>query len=368
MPSPDDLDHRKPILTDTETREPVCAVNTFVGPMTIGFPVLNLPPPEEGYIGDSPKPLLEVAIAEPADRHPAAVYLASLGSEKSRASQRSALEAIARELGAGGDWRALPWAAIGYQHVAALRARLTGKYAPATANRFLCALRGVLREAVRLGQMSAEDCTRACDVRGVKGSREPAGRALSAAELAALFRACDVATNAGARDAALLALLYGAGLRRAEAVGLDLGHVDPVTGALRVLGKGNKERVTYAAPGALRAHRAWLSRRGAEPGPLLWPVDKAGRMRCARLSDRAAASVLERIAARAGVEDVTCHDMRRTMISDLLDAAGDIATVQRMVGHASVNTTARYDRRGDRAKVKTAELLQVPFEATREAQ
>jgi integrase/recombinase XerD len=312
----------------------------------------------------APLVLLEPPI--PADQHPAAVYLASLGSAKSRVAQRSALERIARELGAAGV-ESCPWSALRYPHVAALRARLSEGSAPATANRMLCALRGVLREAMRLGQMSAEDCARACDVRGVRGHREPAGRALEAVELAALFRACDVTTWAGSRDAALLALLYGAGLRRSEAVQLDLEHVDAVAGKLRVLGKGNKERITYAPPGALRALRIWLEKRGPEPGPLLWGVNKADRPARSRLSDRAVAGILERMALRAGVADCTPHDMRRSMISDMLDSGGDIATVQKMVGHAQVTTTAKYDRRGERAKVRTAELLQVPFDGPAEA-
>src|SRR4051794_35670503 len=77
----------------------------------------------------------------PADRHPAAVYLAGLGSEKSRAGQRSALETIAREL--GGAVESLAWSALRYQHVQALRARLADRFAPATVNKLLCAVRGV---------------------------------------------------------------------------------------------------------------------------------------------------------------------------------------------------------------------------------
>jgi site-specific recombinase XerD len=187
------------------------------------------------------------------------------------------------------------------------------------------------------------------------------------AELAALFAACDPATNAGARDAALLALL----LRRWAAQGRgdrpQLAQVDLSTGYLRVLGKGNKERVTCAAPGAVRALRAWLARRGEDPGPILLRVHRTDRIRQHGLSDRAAALVLDRVARRAGVKPLTRHDLRRTMISDAWDAKIDGATIQRMVGHESQATTAKYDRRAIRAVVAAAEKLVVPFEGWRDA-
>src|SRR5687768_7077650 len=75
---------------------------------------------------------LVLAAPFPADRNPAAVYLASLGSDKSRTAQRSALDIIAREL--GGSAETLAWSALRYQHVAALRARLAARFAPATVN------------------------------------------------------------------------------------------------------------------------------------------------------------------------------------------------------------------------------------------
>ena len=320
-------------------------------------PRIETPPTSAALAVEVPVEVVETA---PLSENPAIVYLASL-SEGSRTTMTIALRTIVRMVNPSADPLSFPWSSLTYAHAAAIRSRLAESYAPATANKVLSALRGVIKMSFRLGLIDADTMARVTAVEHVRGAREPKGRSISAGELRALFGVCDPKQAVGARDAALLGLLYAGGLRRAEVVGLYLEHLDVNTGAVRVLGKGNKERVIYVSNGALDAVKAWVGHRGDEPGPLLQAVRKGGRMLGRRLSDEAVAERLAWLAERAGVADFSPHDMRRTFVGDLLDAGADIATVQQMAGHASPTTTSRYDRRGERAKQRAAGLLHVPF-------
>lgn len=292
-----------------------------------------------------------------AERNPLLVYLNAL-APSGRRTMQGKLNHAARILGG------IAWPELRYEHVAALRAKLTelGR-APATINATLSAVRGVARAAWHLDQMTAENFERLKAVPTVAGSRLPAGRALVAAELAALLKVCaGDESPAGARDAALVALLGGAGLRRSECAALDLHHYDAATGALRVHGKGNKERLSFLTGGAARALADWLEVRGMAAGALLVPVKQSGRIELRRLTDQALYNVLVRRARAAGVKRFSPHDLRRTYVSNLLDAGADIAAVQRLVGHASVETTATYDRRGEAAQLRAARLVNLPYE------
>lgn len=305
---------------------------------------------------------LAAAIHQPFDQNPAVVYLAGLNSDKARRTQKQALEVVAGLLTGSPDVLTCNWAGVNFQRTQAIRARLANRYAAATANRILSALRGTLKAAFLLGQTSAEDYQRAIMVKNVTGSTLPAGRELSGGELQALMSECeDDKTPAGARDAAIIALMYSCGLRRAEVVALDFEDYDSQTGLLRVLGKRNKERTAYLVNGAARAMSDWLAVRGSESGALFWPINKGGRPANRRMTNQAIYNLLAKRGESAGVKDFSPHDMRRTFVSDLLEAGADIATVAKMAGHASVNTTARYDRRPESAKLKAAGLLHVPY-------
>lgn len=296
---------------------------------------------------------------------PATTYLGQL-TPRSRSQVRQRLATIA-ELVAGEPVRPedAGWHVLRYEHTQAIRAALCERFAPASVNVYLAALRGVLRECFRLGLIDHDQHQRAIAIDNVKGETLPAGRALQPGELRALFASCnEEGTPSAVRDAAMLAILYGAGVRRDEAAGLEVADYrpDPQTLAVR-RGKGGKQRVVSLPSSCLRAVDRWLEVRGDEPGPLLCPVDRWGRVDAARpLSLRA---INKRLAARAraaGVEHFTPHDMRRSHIGDMLDAGADVATVAKQVGHASVRTTGDYDRRGADARARAVELLHVPVD------
>ena len=312
-----------------------------------------------------PHPEYQLTLVEalPLDQNPAAVYLAKL-KKSSRRPQKCALNAIARILSNGlASCFELDWSRVRYQHTALVRSQLMDGYAPATANRFLCALRGTLEEAWLLGQMSAEDYHRAAHLSPIIGETLPAGRELSASEIRSLLQNCmDDPRLIGTRDAAVIAIMYSGGLRREEVTKLDLEDYDETNRKLAIHGKRSKERAVYLAEGAVLALNDWMKIRGNESGPVFIEVNKGGNLvEGKRITTQAIYFLLKSRAKRAGVDNFSPHDIRRTFVSDLLEAGVDIATVARMAGHSSVDTTARYDRRPEQAKQRAAMMLKIPY-------
>ena len=239
--------------------------------------------------------------------HPVTLFLARLGKGSRRAVQH-ALRVLAELLEAPGvDPFRADWAGLDEARCLELRRKLLARFAGSTARRVLLVLRGVLREAARAGQV---DSAVSRSVRGVSARGRPS-RAVRAADLEQLFAHCEADDSAaGARDAAALALLYGAGLQRADAVALDRADYHR-SGRLAVsaAGKRGPRRVQLDA-GARAALDAWLAHRGSRPGPLLCPVDKSGRVTVRRITDQALYMIVVRRSQRAGVR-VSPNDLRR---------------------------------------------------------
>ena len=322
------------------------------------LPPANLPPATV-----PPANVPVVAVSDRLDRNPAAVYLAGKPSAAGRRGLQRSLDRAAEILTGGLSTNALVvnWAEVRYQHVQAMRALLIDRDAsPNTINHTLAAVRGTIKEAWRLGYIDADTRARACDVPNVKASKLPAGRHVDVAEIRRLFAVCPD-TPVGARDAAMLALLYGCGVRRSEAVAIELADYSDGKVTIRH-GKGRKERIVYCPTGGRRAIDAWIARRSSWPGTLLCPVKKGGHVQQRAMTAQAVLLRLHFLGNLAHVPAFSPHDLRRSFVGELLDNGADISSVQQLAGHADVGTTQRYDRRPEEAKRKAAELLHVPYD------
>ncbi|MCA1567260.1 MAG: tyrosine-type recombinase/integrase [Acidobacteria bacterium] len=302
---------------------------------------------------------LSISPPDLSDLNPAACYLAQL-QPSGRPSTRARLNRVARLLGA--TLGTLRWHELRFEHVVAARTWLQSEGASvSTVNMTLSALRSVARAAWNLGQMSADNYQRIRDVRGIRASVLPAGRALARTEISVLLDACAADSGpAGARDACLIGLL-ASGLRRAECAALTLADAGVERGALRVRGKGEKERIVPLDAGVERAIQGWIVWRGSRPGALVCPVAKGGSVTVRHLAGHSIYRALARRARQAGLAHFSPHDLRRTLVSQMLDAGADIETVRDICGHTDVSTTARYKRGGERAKKRVIGMLNLPW-------
>ena len=243
-------------------------------------------------------------------KNPIAVYLASLH----RLSMRRALDrAVAFFTDHDGtDAMGFDWSQINVEQVQKLRSVMVARgRAAGTVNHMLSGIRSTVRIAWDDGQV--DDKTRIAieDLPNEKPQqRRRSGRYVKRGEVLRLFAALGT-DEIGARDAAMLTLLYGAGLKRSEAAALQLADYDQASGVITVR---PDERQVYATNGGKEAIDAWLARRGFWPGALLCPVAKGGRIQRRDITDQAVMMRVGYLAKQAGVEAVTPNDLRRTYL------------------------------------------------------
>lgn len=292
----------------------------------------------------------------------AAAYLAELHSDASRRAVRSRLSTAARLLGAA-DCMSLDWGRLRYVHVVAFVHELSDRrgLSAVSVNAYLSALKGVAQTAWRLRQMDMTSCAEIRAVKQLRVERQPAGRALEADESVRLMAAAEGDGGPRAlRDRAILALLLGCGLRRAEVTTLRREDLEADGRTLRVIGKGNRERRVFLNDAAAPLVAAWCDVRGDAPGLLFGRFTKGGRLVLDRPLDPASIGrIVGRLQAEAGIDPITTHDLRRTFATRLLARNVDIVAVKNLMGHASVTTTAKYDRRTEEALRRAAMLAEL---------
>jgi len=304
--------------------------------------------------------------------NPAIGYLASLRTEQGRRVQTQALATVAKLLRsslADCDHQTaiagIQWQILNNSFLKAVSSKLATMHSPKTANRKLDAVRGVLRQAWLNGLMTRDEYERAVAVPRIPGSRLLRGRDVSSGEMLALFLNCrNDQSIVGRRDAAMLALLFGAGLRRAEAADLTVADWKPETKEIIVQrGKGNKSRKIPLPDGTVKALDAWLAARGeySEADALLCPLRKGGKVENKPMSTQGIWKSLIKRALKAGIASLSPHDARRTFIGDLLETGADLSLTATLAGHSDPKQTKGYDRRGDEVKRAAVARLNIPF-------
>jgi integrase/recombinase XerD len=218
---------------------------------------------------------------------------------------------------------------------------------PATLARRLAALRSFFKHVMLVGARSDNP---AAGIASPPRTRT-LPRTLSAREAERLIEAAAGTTPRSFRDAALVELLYGAGLRVSEAVGLERASVDLEERLVRCLGKGGKERVVPIGRRAAEALRRYLSRGrpflDRRHRPELFLNSRGGP-----LTRAGAFLILRKLADRAGLdpERVHPHLLRHSFATHLLEGGADLRSVQEMLGHADLATTELYTHVTDKRR------------------
>jgi site-specific recombinase XerD len=219
--------------------------------------------------------------------------------------------------------------------------------APSTLARRVSAARSYFRHLCLIGARS--DNPAAAIQLPRRGRRLP--RALSPGEVERLIDAATGTSPRSLRDRALVELMYGAGLRVSEAVGLDKGAPDLEARIVRVVGKGAKERLVPLGRPAAEALRRYLAL-GRPHLDRRYRPDLFLNARGGPLTRAGAFLILRKLAERAGLEPERIHPhlLRHSFATHLLEGGADLRSVQDMLGHADLGTTERYTHISDRRR------------------
>jgi integrase/recombinase XerD len=258
------------------------------------------------------------------------------------------VEAYRRDLTGLATWLGRPIESVTTEELERYLAELRAEgLAPSTVARRIAAIRSFFRHRQLLGVRTDNPAAEL----DLPRRRRRLPRTLSPAEAERLVEAANGVAPRDLRDRALVELLYGAGLRVGEAVGLDKASVDLEQRLVRAIGKGSKERIVPIGRQAVEALRRYMSRgrpyldRRHRPELFLnargGPLTRAG-----------AFLILRKLAERAGLEPERIHPhlLRHSFATHLLEGGADLRSVQEMLGHADLSTTELYTHVSDRRR------------------
>ena len=287
-------------------------------------------------------------------RNPLTLYLTRL-APSSQLTMRYVLQDAADRLGFEDiNLEDIDWHLLQPEHVIALIAALREDgYAPNTSSLYVNAVRGVMNEAWRMSLISQEHLLRMRTVKPAPGTRLGQGRNLRRTLIREMMEVCAADPRPqGLRDAAVIGILYGSGMRKSESVNLDLAQINVEKRSLRVIGKGNKELIKYAPQWAFAKLQAWLAFRreqlkeGEQDDSFLFNrIRRGSHITRERITKHAIYYIARQRGEQVGVK-IMPHDFRRSFITRVIEEH-DLSIAQKLAHHTNIQTTASYDVRDD---------------------
>lgn len=287
-------------------------------------------------------------------RNPLTLYLTRL-APSSQLTMRYVLQDAADRLGFEDiNLEDIDWHLLQPEHVIALVAALRKDgYAPNTSSLYVNAVRGVMNEAWRMNLISQEHLLRMRTVKAAAGTRLSQGRNLRRSLIREMMEVCAADPRPqGLRDAAVIGILYGSGMRKSESVNLDLAQINFEERSLRVIGKGNKELIKYAPDWAFTKLQAWLAFRreqlkeGEQDDSFLFNrIRRGSHITRERITKHAIYYIARQRGEQVGVK-IMPHDFRRSFITRVIEEH-DLSIAQKLAHHTNIQTTASYDVRDD---------------------
>lgn len=288
--------------------------------------------------------------------NPAEVFSNSLNSKKSSKITLRVIDYLCFEFNKS-NHETMEWVHFDYTKILKLRRKFIDKELKAsTINSYISTLKSVSRESWRMNIIDTDTYMRIKDISSIKGNSDTSGKALNALELNRVinYHATDIKN---ARDSAVIAVGYGAGLRAFEIAQIN---IEDITGnKIIIRGKGRIIRAVYLPEFSLKILSKWLHIRGSKGGAVFCSLTKNHTLLDTGISPRTIGDIIDKRCENLSFERFTPHDLRRSFATNLLSSGVDVFTVQKLMRHANINTTLIYDRRDEDTKKAAVEML--PF-------